>query len=869
MNADRRVCAILCGGAALFVVSVVLTAGTLLRTQQADALASSEARVTRYVSRAEAAINRSFLGIDLLLVGLAEPLADFNLAQGRLAASAATSRLLAQVTRQSLQLHEVALLGADGQVLAAGKGSSQRLGVLLPPGFLAEVLAQVTPALLISDPIVNLATAEPALYFARPVRWGGQPAVLVAEIPASLVAGMAAQSVEMAGLTVTLERADGRLLVSVPGTEQVGLRQLRPALAQASATGQAWRAPGRLDGAPAILVTRPTLYPGVLLAASLRLDAALRDGERHRTLVITVAGGFIAMLLAAAALGQRHFSRIGRAREELAAAKSRLEQALAAMNDGLLLIDPDHRVAAWNRRYIEIFPWLANVIRVGLPLQSLLETAAAAALPQGTAAERAAWVAQVRAWRQQAAGGSAQQLVHNNRVVDTVVRPTPDGGSVTVYRDITTAERELSLAKSAAEAANEAKSRFLATMSHEMRTPLNGVLGMVGLLLASPLDAVQLRRAQLIRSSGQSLLAVLNDILDLSKVEAGRMDLEILPFALADTVQDVVSLLAVRAEALGLRLSLQLPPDLPPVLCGDASRLRQVLFNLIGNALKFTERGGVRVVLAHQAQPDGRVGLTIEIHDTGIGIAADVLPRLFTRFSQADSSTARRYGGTGLGLAITREIVALMHGKISVRSELGQGSCFCVELALERGETPWPLAEGAVLPTLSLPSSGLTEGLATKAPQRPLRILAAEDNAVNQLLIKALLDQLGHFCDIVGNGIEAVHQVQAAHYDLLLMDIQMPDMDGVAATRAIRALAGPLSAIPILAMTANVMVEQQAEYLRAGMSGVVAKPIDPHRLALAMHALLPNLPLPDLPAPASPPGQPAAPGAQRKPALPV
>ena len=321
----------------------------------------------------------------------------------------------------------------------------------------------------------------------------------------------------------------------------------------------------------------------------------------------------------------------------------------------------------------------------------------------------------------------------------------------------------------------------------------------------------------------------------------------------------MVSLLAVRAEALGLRLTLQLPPDLPPVLCGDASRLRQVLFNLIGNALKFTERGGVRVVLAHQAQPDGRVGLTIKVHDTGIGIAAGVLPRLFTRFSQADSSTARRYGGTGLGLAITREIVVPIHGKISVRSAPGQGTCCCVELALERAETSWPLAEGAVLPTLSLPSSGLTEGLTALAPQRPLRTLAAEDNAVNQLLIKALLDQPGHFCDIVGNGIEAVHQVRAAHYDLLLMDIQMPDRDGVAATRAIRALAGPLSAIPILAMTANVMAEQQAEYLRAGMSGVVAKPIDPHRLALAMHAVLPNLPLPDLPAPRHHPANPLRP----------
>ena len=463
-------------------------------------------------------------------------------------------------------------------------------------------------------------------------------------------------------------------------------------------------------------------------------------------------------------------------------------------------------------------------------------------------------MARRRAARQQAGAGYAQPLIVSNRVVHTVERRTPDGGTVCVYRDVTRAEHELSLAKAAAEAANEAKSRFLATMSHEMRTPLNGVLGLIGLLLASPLDATQLRHAQLIRSSGQSLLAVLNDILDLSKIEAGRMALDILPFALGDTVQDVISLLAVRAEALGLGLTLQLPPGLPPVLRGDASRLRQVLFNLIDNALKFTESGGVRVVLAHQAQADGRVALTIEVHDTGIGIAADALPRLFTRFSQADSSTARRYGGTGLGLAISREIIALMHGTISVQSTPGQGSCFTVELALERGQLPPALTAGVVLPALSV----LGVGPASKAPLRPLRILAAEDNAVNQLLIKALLDQFGHFCDIVGNGLEALHQVQAAHYDLLLLDIQMPEMDGVAATRAVRALAGPVGTIPILAMTANVMAEQQDQYLQAGMNGVVSKQIDPRRLALAIRALMIE---------ASPPAARTAPATPAAPAL--
>ncbi len=838
MTSEHRVRMILWGGAALFVTAVLLAAAALLRSQQAEALASNEARITRFVSGAEAAINRSFTGTDLLLAGLAEPLAALTgpatTAPRSAAAEAAPSKLLAQVIRQNLQLREVALLGQDGQVLSAGQASTLRLGVALPPGFLAEVLAMDPPALAISAPVVNPTTAESALYFARPVGQGAQRTVLLAEMPVSLVAGIAAQSVDIAGLTVTLERSDGQLLVSVPADDRRANRVMQPRLSAASATGQVGRAPGRLDGAPALLVARATLYPGVLLAASLRLDAVAREGDRHRTLILVVAGGFCALLLAAAALGQSHFSRIARARAELAASKATLDQALASMNDGLLLLDKDDRVVVWNRRYVDLFPWLADAIRVGMPFQKLAETAATALLPHATTDERAAWVARRGAARQQAGAGYAQPLIVSNRVVHTVERRTPDGGTVCVYRDVTRAEQELSLAKAAADAANEAKSRFLATMSHEMRTPLNGVLGLIGLLLASPLDATQLRQAQLIRSSGQSLLAVLNDILDLSKIEAGRMELDILPFALADTVQDVISLLAVRAEALGLSLTLQLPPGLPPVLRGDASRLRQVLFNLVGNALKFTESGGVRVVLAHQAQADGRVALTINVHDTGIGIAADALPRLFTRFSQADSSTARRYGGTGLGLAISREIIALMHGTISVQSTPGQGSCFTVALALERSEMAPALIEGAALPALSV----LGGRSVSEAPLRPLRILAAEDNPVNQLLIKALLDQFGHFCDIVGNGLEALHQVQAAHYDLLLLDIQMPEMDGVAATRAVRALAGPVGAIPILAMTANVMAEQQDQYLEAGMNGVVSKPIDPRRLALAIRALM-------------------------------
>ena len=824
MKVERRVPAILWAAACLLVGAVLLTASTTLQVRQAEALAGSEARASRLVTAAEAAINRSFLGTDTLLAGLVEPLAELGglgAPEDDPALVARFDHRLAQALRQNLQLQDVALVTPAGQVVAAGDDNSHRMGLGLPQGFVTAALKQAVPTMVISAPARHAASAETVLYFARPLRLNGRPLLLVAAVPVALLTGIAQPLVDVAGLSVTLERANGQLLLSVPADDGSDQRTRLPMTA-ASASGQAFRAPGRLDGEPAIMAARPLLYPGMWLTAGLSLDAALAEGRRHRSLILTLAASFIAMLLGVAALSHWHFRSLNFARVALAESSGTLTQALAAMNDGLLLLDCNDCVLAWNPRYLALFPWQLPVMAVGLSFRRLAEVAAVASLPEGTPEDHAVWVAQRLAARANP-DGHFFQVVVNGLVVHTSVHPTPEGGQVCVYRDVTAAERELTRAKAAAEAANEAKSRFLATMSHEMRTPLNGVLGMIGLMLAGPLDAKQQGQAQLIRSSGQTLMTVLNDILDLSKIEAGRMDLEILPFALADTVQDVVSLMAVRAEARGLTLQLSLPPDLPRVLCGDASRLRQVLFNLVGNALKFTERGGVKVSLAHQALADGRVSLTLEVSDTGIGIAPEAMPRLFTRFNQADSSTARRYGGTGLGLAITREIVSLMGGSIEVRSVPDQGSCFTVTLALARGELA------------ARPGAGARGGL-PPAANRALRILVAEDNPINQLLITALLEEFGHFCDLVGNGLEAVHQAQASHYDLVLMDIQMPEMDGVAATLALRALPEPLSRIPIVAMTANVMPEQRRQYLAAGMTSVVGKPIDLGELNAAIDA---------------------------------
>jgi PAS domain S-box-containing protein len=537
---------------------------------------------------------------------------------------------------------------------------------------------------------------------------------------------------------------------------------------------------------------------------------------------------------------------------EEAATNSRrvLFDAIDSFSQGFILFDKYDRFVLANSRFKEMFPDLETLLQPGTSYTDILR----AGYRHGSFDDGDDGLEALMDWMMtwhRSPMQPIEQHLHDGRWIRLTEHRTSDGGTVGLRTDITEfkllgaarAQRmadleaarndlemqkqellatsaALSVAKEAAETANRAKSDFLAMMSHEIRTPMTGMMGMIGLLCDTRLDEEQQNLANMARESTNNLLVVINDILDFSKLEAGKLTLEAIDFSLQTVIGGVVSLLGANARGKGLQLENALGSDVPAWMNGDPNRIRQVLLNLTGNAIKFTERGAVRIVASHRELTAETIELRIEVIDSGIGIPTEVQENLFSPFTQADNSVSRKYGGTGLGLAISKQLCVMMGGAIGVRSEPGRGSTFWFTVQCRRGQVP-EVASPPLQPV-------------SAAAGRRFKILVAEDSPMIRVLITKLLKKRGHEADLVVNGREAVEAVQRKPYDLVLMDMQMPEMDGVSATIAIRALSGKERAIPVIALTGNALVGQREACVAAGMSDYLPKPISPDDLYAAI-----------------------------------
>jgi len=664
---------------------------------------------------------------------------------------------------------------------------------------------------------------------------------------------------------IMLMRRGGSILVRYPGSERyVGgeISRGSPWYALAARGGGTYRSDEEPTGGPRWVSVHPLAAYDLAVDVSFSEAAALRDWRRQ---TIAIAVGTIAVVLillllfralitqfrrlalSEASLAQRNQEQetarlrlesqtkeLRRSQADAAEKSGLLQTTLESMDQGIMMVGPDRRVEVCNEHVIRMLELPPELMKSRPAFSDVLAYQWQANEFQLTPERLQEFI--------RSGGILDQPHVYERRrpngmVLEIRSAPLPGGGVVRTYTDVTErkaaeervagAHAQAEAARAAAEHANQAKTEFLANISHEIRTPMNGIIGMNELLLRTELTSTQRDCALTVRDSAGALLRVIDDVLDIAKLEAGKMELDPIDFDLGETIDATVALLTPRAMEKGLELTTALEPAVRQRCHADATRLRQILLNLLGNAIKFTEQGSVTVSghLLPDVLADGARQVAIEVADTGIGMNDAAQARLFQKFTQADSSISRRFGGTGLGLAITRELLTLMGGTIAVSSQPGEGSRFTVTVPLLPPRTEFT-------GETRLPDAGRT------AAARALHVLVADDNRVNQRLVTALLQAAGHTTQVVANGREAVEAVLRGRFDVVLMDVQMPVMDGVKATRRIRALPPPANVVPIVALTADAVTGAEERYRSAGMDAYLSKPLSPDTLAATLNAMV-------------------------------
>jgi len=746
---------------------------------------------------------------------------------GRFDASGA-SRVMRELNNQNFTFRDVLLVGADGMPIATGLTVSRRRPLPLALGSAFVDTGPNAGGVMIGGPVRNPATGEWALFFARTLTMPGLGVVTaVAEVPVQVVTSLLALGGETPGLRVTLERDDGTLLAALPHDETRIGRRLSP---PAQAFANAGEVRSRFNNELVLVAVRPTLYPTLSIAATIERDHALAGwaADRERALIVSAAFATLVLALAAALLlGLRQRERV---EAERARWRRTLENALESMSDGFVMFGPEDRLIACNQRYKDFYSISAPFIEAGAAFRDIMREGAKRGQYPQAVGDIEAFIDEMDRWRH-ANNPPIERLLPDGRWVLITERSTPDGGTVGIRTDITplkSAMEDLASARDAARAAGEAKSQFLARMSHELRTPLNGVLGFAQVLLRAPdLTAEQREQVNMLHDAGRHLLELVNSLLDLSKIEAGKLDLHLRHIALRPLLEACAGLLAPEVARKGMSFTLEIAPGTPEAVEADATRVRQMLLNLLSNAVKFTPAGGCVVLRASSLPSDQtgeNAGIRIEVQDTGPGVPPEKHHLLFEDFSQLFPVVGIGTG-TGLGLAISARLAAAMGGRIGCDADLRTGALFWVELPLR--EVPMPTA---ILPPIAV-------HLADEAAGRSLRILVADDVAANRMVARAMLVAAGHRVDSAADGAEALAAVMRETYDVVLMDLQMPVMDGLEATRRIRDLDAARRGVPILAVTASALPEQVQACRDAGMDGHLAKPIDRESLLAAVSSL--------------------------------
>ena len=555
---------------------------------------------------------------------------------------------------------------------------------------------------------------------------------------------------------------------------------------------------------------RLTLLAAAVCVASFAVSLGLIGVASETTDLLFPIGGVLVVVAVSAFLaGVAWWSRTN--------ALGQLREAIDVMPDGFGIYDADDRLVIWNARYAEMNPDIALSLSVGLTFQQILAVGLEKNLYSDAVGREKEWVAERLAARCRLSN-TMELPIAGDRWLRVQDRRTAAGGIVTVCNDITDLKRDahaLAEARDSAEAANRAKSEFLANMSHEIRTPLNGVIGLAQALVRTDLTPAQREMLDLIQSSGQTLQTLLSDILDLARVESGRMEIASEAFDLRRAVLDAAQLYAAAASEKGLQFFVDIDPDAAIWVRGDVVRLKQVLTNLVSNAVKFTAQGFVSLTVSRSIQTDGAPILRFTVEDTGVGFDAAARARLFTRFEQADGTITRRFGGSGLGLAICRQLAEMMDGDLDCESEPDGGSAFILTMPLNEVKAPAAVPEIAQLEPAG-------------ADARRIRVLLADDHPTNRRVVELILALAPVDLTSVDDGAQALAACRASAYDLVLMDMQMPVMDGLTATREIRLheIAMGFDRTPIVMLTANALPDHVAAGQAAGADRHLAKPFN-------------------------------------------